>query len=193
MAGVAGMAGLAGMAGEPDVGTALSWWPAQRGVWTPIGWKDHLFRFNVVYNGIVLAEPCPSLMRRQHAEPYRGQDFQLTFAVYDGGDLPALPEVPTPLYKLDGGVGIQGWVEASATPILWTQWPVQDGLVIRQEVFAHVPGAPDVETGTEPISAWIRLSVAHVDEVAHPTASPSASDCRRSGSRTGCRTVSTTA
>ena len=25
-------------------------WPPQKNVWTPIGWKDHLFRFQVVYN-----------------------------------------------------------------------------------------------------------------------------------------------
>lgn len=159
---------VAGSTPEPTVESALQWWPPQRNVWTPVGWKDHLFRFNVVYNGIVIAEPCPSLMKRQHAEPYRGQDFQLTLAAYDGGAIPPLPAVPTPLYKLDGGIGRQGWVREHDTPVLWTDWPLQDGLTVRQEVFAHVPGAPDLETGIEPIYAWVRISVAHVDEVRAP-------------------------
>lgn len=153
---------------EPDVQSALAWWPKQRNVWTPIGWKDHLFRFNVVYNGTVIAEPCPRLMRRGHVDPFRGQDFQLTFAMYDNGELPPLPETPTPLYKLDGGFGIQGWRTELATPVLWTEWPLQDGVVVRQETFAHVPGARTVRTGIEPIYAWIRLSIAHVDEVRAP-------------------------
>lgn len=154
------------MTTEPDVAAALGWWPAQRNVWTPIGWKDHLFRFNVVYNGTVIAEPCPALMRRPHADRFEGEDFQLTPALYDGGDLPALPVEPTPLYKLDGGFGRQGWC-VGATPVLWTEWPVQDGLVVRQETFAHLP-AGRVTTGIEPIYAWIRLSVSHVDEVRAP-------------------------
>ncbi|GAB3419899.1 hypothetical protein [Flindersiella endophytica] len=153
---------------EPDVRTALSWWPKQRNVWTPIGWKDHQFRFNVVYNGIVIAEPCPSLMKRPHAEPFRGKDFQLTFAMYDDGDQPPLPRDPTPLYKLDQGFGIQGWRQDLRTPVLWTEWPSQAGLVMRQEIFAHVPGAPVVRTGVEPLYAWLRLSVVHVDEVRAP-------------------------
>jgi hypothetical protein len=42
---------------EPDARTALTWWTPQRGVWTPIGWKDHLFRFTSVYNGAILVTP----------------------------------------------------------------------------------------------------------------------------------------
>jgi len=42
---------------EPDAAVAAGWWPPQRNVWTPIGWKDHLFRFNVLYDGTVIASP----------------------------------------------------------------------------------------------------------------------------------------
>ncbi|MCK4966911.1 hypothetical protein KAS50_07760, partial [bacterium] len=41
----------AGLIAEPDAELASLWWPPHRNVWTPIGWKDHLFRFNVFYNG----------------------------------------------------------------------------------------------------------------------------------------------
>ncbi|HVX45098.1 MAG TPA: hypothetical protein VHC49_14510 [Mycobacteriales bacterium] len=149
---------------EPSVASALTWWPQQRNVWTPIGWKDHLFRFNVVYNGTIIAEPCPSLMKRDHVERFKGQDFQLTMAVHDGGDLPPLPVEPTPLYKLDGGFGRQSW-DSGSTPVLRTDFPLQDGLILRQEIFAHAPS--DSEVG--PLYAWIQLSVSHVDEVRAPS------------------------
>ena len=42
---------------EPDAALADTWWPPQRNVWTPIGWPNHLFRFNVIYNGTVVAQP----------------------------------------------------------------------------------------------------------------------------------------
>ena len=28
---------------EPNVQTALRWWTPQQNVWTPIGWKEHLW------------------------------------------------------------------------------------------------------------------------------------------------------
>ena len=51
----------------------------------------------------------------------------------------------------------QGWNEGTA-PVLWSEWS-QDGLLLRQEVFAHVPGGQPVESGVEPLFAWVRLSV----------------------------------
>ncbi len=36
---------------EPNANIACNWWPDVTNVWTPIGWPNHLFRFNVVYDG----------------------------------------------------------------------------------------------------------------------------------------------
>ncbi|MEO9022680.1 MAG: hypothetical protein ABI237_17410, partial [Ginsengibacter sp.] len=44
---------------EPSMAKALIEWPDQINVWTPVGWKDHSYRFNVVYNGDILAVPAP--------------------------------------------------------------------------------------------------------------------------------------
>src|SRR5437879_10589700 len=46
---------------NPELTAELAklWWPDQRNIWTPIGWKDHYFRFNVLYNGWIVCEPCP--------------------------------------------------------------------------------------------------------------------------------------
>ena len=51
----------------------------------------------------------------------------------------------------------QGWKDDEA-PVLWPEWS-KDGLRIRSEVFAHVPGGGDVKTGNQPLFLWLRLRV----------------------------------
>ncbi|MDR1121193.1 MAG: hypothetical protein LBM08_09780 [Dysgonamonadaceae bacterium] len=154
---------------EPNVEIAKSWWPDQRNVWTPVGWKDHYFRFNILYNGAILAEPCPHWApTRPHSLKWLDKDFMLKIAPSIDGNPEELPDKLTSQWRLDGGHGIQGWRTDKQTPVLWTDFPLQEGLVVRQEVFAHIKGARDVETGIEPLYAWIRLSVIHVDELRHP-------------------------
>jgi hypothetical protein len=137
-----------GMA-EPNMETALGWWSELPNKWTPVGWKDHLFRFNVLFNGTVVAQP--DLNRR--TEAWKGQGVQLEFnpqptpvAWYE--DFPAQ----------DDGRVIQVWNEGHA-PVLRSDW-AWHGMLLRQEVFAHIPGAEAVKTGIEPLFAWIRLSIA---------------------------------
>gem|GEM_PF-5185174 len=43
----------------PNLKRPSLWWPDQKNVWTPTGWKDHVFRFNVIYKDAVLAMPAP--------------------------------------------------------------------------------------------------------------------------------------
>ena len=154
---------------EADVETARAWWPPERNVWTPVGWKDHYFRFNVVYNGTIICEPCPHFAPvRPHALRWKGQSFQLTFApTEDGMPLP-LPQKPAQLWRLDGGHGLQGWGAGHATPVLWTEWRLNEGVIVRQEIFSHIQGGQQVESGIEPHYAWIRLAVTHVDELRAP-------------------------
>ncbi|MBD1420887.1 hypothetical protein [Sphingobacterium chuzhouense] len=149
---------------EPNVELAKSWWPDQRNIWTPIGWKDHYFRFNVLYNGNVLVEPAPHWApMRKHSKKYLGQDFMLSFYPLPSGTPPPLPKEVTSLWRIDGGRGIQGWRKDKETPVLYTDFPLQEGIVVRKEIFANVKGSKDVETGIEPLYAWIRLSVTNVD------------------------------
>lgn len=48
---------LASSNGEPSFEKACQWWTDTTSIYTPLGWKDHLFRFNVLWNGTILAEP----------------------------------------------------------------------------------------------------------------------------------------
>ncbi|MBI3910593.1 MAG: hypothetical protein HY320_06635 [Armatimonadetes bacterium] len=135
---------------EPSFETACQWWTDLSDIWTPVGWKDHLFQFNVLFNGTILAQP--NLNRR--TQQWRRQGAQFTFVpsatgIVSGG---------WPVYVTrDDGMVRQGWND-SAAPVLWSEWS-QDGLLLRQEVFAHIPGAQDVSTGIEPLFAWVRLSI----------------------------------
>jgi hypothetical protein len=156
---------------ELNVELAKLWWPDQRNVWTPIGWKDHYFRFNVLYNGTVICEPCPHWTPpRPHAKRWLGQSFQLNFIPprVRGHAQPGLPKETTQLWRLDFGHGIQGWRTDKQTPVLWTEYRLQQGLIVRQEIFAHIKGSKDVQSGIEPIYAWIRLTVTHVDGLSAP-------------------------
>ena len=156
--------------GEPNVELAKLWWPEQRNVWTPIGWKDHYFKFNVLYNGMLMCEPAPGL--RQDAAPWRGQNFMLTFRASADGQPTPLPTAPLATWKMDGGQGIQGWTKGHETPVLWTEYRSQAGIVLKSEVFAHITSNEDIETALEPLYAWVRLSVSHLDQNRRPETFP---------------------
>jgi hypothetical protein len=134
---------------EPTAEVACTWWPDLRDYWTPIGWIDHPLRFNVLFNGTILADPDPW----GRLPMFKGLGVQLTVVPSPDGSYRQAPF----LTRDTGGVR-QGWLE-SDVPVLWSEWS-QDGLVLREEVFAHLPGGGAVETGREPLFAWVRLSIA---------------------------------
>lgn len=158
---------LAQTAPEPNMESALTWWQPQRGVWTPMGWPDHLFRFNIVYNGTILCPPAGA-WDKPHIRPYQGQDFQVNVQASADGKLPEPPTVTEKLYWRDHGLGMQGWHEDKNAPVLYTDYALNEGAVLRQEIFTRVPGAQAVESGVEPLFAWVRLSVNHLDEIRAP-------------------------
>ncbi|HEX6961102.1 MAG TPA: hypothetical protein VF175_04495, partial [Lacipirellula sp.] len=161
-------------AGEPSFETSKNWFPALRNVWTPVGVKNHPFRFTLLYNGTIIAEPH-ALRGSQHGaikeylNPFVGQGVQLSLSTSMDGAIPPKIDHPHQLSdNPDGGVGLQGWDEGHAAPVLWTNWPFMhhtgsSGYVVRQEVFAHTPGGQAVQTGKEPLYLWVRLLVEHVD------------------------------
>ncbi|HWQ92513.1 MAG TPA: hypothetical protein VN673_12645, partial [Clostridia bacterium] len=96
---------------EPNVERAAAWWPETRNVWTPVGWKNHLFRFNVLFSGAILAEPHPqSPFAKQHTSPYAGQGVQLEIIPSASGGIPSPRNEPYPLADSNGNrFGRQGW------------------------------------------------------------------------------------
>ena len=135
------------VAEEPNYQTAAGWWKELPKKWTPIGWKNHLLRFNVLFNGAIVSKP--DLNGRTTKWIDRGVFL-----------------LPSPANPTDDGTTRQGWRTDHDAPVLWTEWSGSlyagaklSGPPARQEVFAHVPGAEDVKTGIEPLFAWVQMSV----------------------------------
>lgn len=154
---------------EPNVERARNWWLPQRNVWTPVGWKGHLFRFNCVYNGALICDPSWVMAAKPNTQPYHGKNFQTTVVMPQrGGGFRDFPASVREVWDDDLGYGSQGWQEDSDTPVLWTEHKRHEGLIIRQSVFAHVPGNAPVQTATEPIYAWTRFEVVYVSPLSAP-------------------------
>ncbi|MGH1564712.1 hypothetical protein [Mumia sp. DW29H23] len=154
---------------EPDVELAKHWWLPQRNVWTPIGWKGHLFRFTSIYNGALVAEPGAVISQKPNTGPYNGKNFQFTVVMPQrGGGFRPFPTSEHEVWDDDLGYRQQGWDEDSDAPVLWTEYRRQEGLVIRETVFGHLPGGGDVDTAIEPLYAWVRFEVVYVDPIKAP-------------------------
>src|ERR1051325_10376000 len=138
------------IAREPNLEAAFQWWSDLTNIWTPIGWKDHLMRFNVFWDGMILAEPHLN----QRSEKWKGLGAQVSFI--PNYKPTSATRGPVFLRQDDGSI-LQGWND-SEVPVLWTEW-FQDGVLLRQEVFAHIVCGGDVRRGDEPLFAWIRLSI----------------------------------
>lgn len=135
---------------EPSYAAACSWWSDLPNIWTPVGWKDHLFRFNIFWSGMLLAQP--NLNNR--TEQYAGQGLQAMIVPSLTGN--KIARTPAGILQDDGSVK-QGWTD-DAAPVLWTEWSAS-GLLLRQYVFAHIHGGGPVRTGDESIYAWVRLEI----------------------------------
>lgn len=133
---------------EPDISEAMTWWSELPAKWTPVGWKEHLFRFNVLYNGMVSA--IPDLNPR--TQEWKGFGMQLGVWPSIRAEFPGHVTSPQ-----DNGTVLQGWNDREA-PVLWSEW-AQEGLLLRQEIFGYVPGGAAAERGDEPLFAWMRLSI----------------------------------
>lgn len=103
---------------EPTFETACQWWPDTTNIWTPLGWKDHLFRFNVLWNSTVLADPTGGSNRR--AQRYRGRGMQVALAPHHSERFRDIRWMSAFL-RHDNGMVRQGWHDTAA-PLLWSQF-----------------------------------------------------------------------
>jgi hypothetical protein len=69
---------------EINESVVKNWWGDHKNVWTPLGWKDHLFRFNVFYNGTIIAQPYNNRRTTQ----WEDINFQLTITPFSHDNIP---------------------------------------------------------------------------------------------------------
>jgi hypothetical protein len=139
---------------EASFALASTWWADLWNIWTPLGWKDHLYHFNVLWDGTILAKP--DLNRRSHGQ---GVQVSLTPNFNDWKQRFAADTL-----RIDNHSVTQGWTD-DAAPVLWSQW-TNKGARLRCEVFAHVPGGGELVRGDEPIFLWMRVGIEEVREAA---------------------------
>ena len=134
---------------EPDFQTACGWWPEIPNKWTPIGWRDHMLRFNVLWNGSVLAT-VSGRQERMKVIGERVNALHLNLAPAKSEGVEYGCWVPnSSSRRVDNGLIRQGWLE-DEVPVLWTEW-FADGVVMRTEMFACIPGCGDTKRGDEPL------------------------------------------
>lgn len=138
---------------EPDFNTAAGWWTDLPNIWTTLGWKDHMQRFNVLWNGTLLALPN----RTKRGNIPAVNEAQISFIPHHNKNSSDDVYSDMPYLNHDDNLCNQGW-EPGDAPVLWTDIPA-DGLGNRIRMFAHVPGGTAVTTGIEPLFAWVRLGV----------------------------------
>jgi len=149
---------------EPTMEEALGWWPEQTGIWTPIGWRSHLFRFDVYYNGMIIAHPHASIfINKPHTKKYSTQG--IAYVPLASSQVPENGQ--TPVSQDSVGFGNQGMTD-NATPVIWNQWNTDTNATIRQYVFSHMETGKEVESGVEPIYAWIRYKVKACSDTEQP-------------------------
>src|SRR5215208_1532394 len=75
---------------EPNIEVASRWWSELTNVITPVGWRDHLHRFNILYDGTILARPPGKPGRFEGEKDPIAEGVQLTFVPsVDGRPPPA--------------------------------------------------------------------------------------------------------
>lgn len=139
---------------EPNLEMASQWWPDLTDYWTPVGWKHHRFRYNIFFDGTIYVDPALS----QTATAWAGQGVQIRVQPMASENVAAYDRLRAERYTLEDDRRCrQGWT-ADPAPVLWTEWS-RDGLLLREDIFAHVAGGAPVKDGLEPLFAWVRLSV----------------------------------
>ena len=96
---------------EPTFETTRQWWPDTPNIWTPLGWKDHPFRFNVLWNGTVLADPTG--VRNRRAQRWRGQGVQIALAPHQSERFREI-DTMSAFLRHDDGMVRQGWHDTAA-------------------------------------------------------------------------------
>src|SRR5215510_9938428 len=110
LAGVIRSIAISVQADEPNVETATKWWPELTYAITPVGWRDHFHRFNIVYQGTIIARPPEKPPQGDdNSQPLAG--VELAFSPSIDGAIPAQTGERKMETRDGQHVGDQGWAD----------------------------------------------------------------------------------
>lgn len=144
---------------------ACKFWPDQRGHWAPVSWKDHLYDFNVFYNGTILASPAGIGLNRNI--PPDDQVFAAELRTHILATEPTVEACDGTLmagFQPDGR-HVASWAKGSAPVYVVEHTIYNTAVYVEQRHFAHVPGGQRVRRGDEPHFLWVRYVVSDVIEI----------------------------
>lgn len=155
---------------------ACKYWPDQRGHWAPVSWKEHLYEFNVFYDGTIVANPTGLGMNLNvlPEDQIFASELRIRFmtrnpVVQQSSDSqPDTSLCDNSLMQLlnPDGRHIASWEKCKAPVYVIEQLVLCAPIVVRQKQFAHIPGGKSVKTGVEPLFLWVRFEIADViDEI----------------------------
>jgi hypothetical protein len=156
---------------EWNATAACAYWPDQREHWAPVSWKDHLFDFNVFYNGHVLADPVgiglnPNILPEQAVF---ASELRVVIGTSDplAGGAPDADPTGRPggadqmlvLLQNPDGRQVASWADGSAPVYRLDHNVLGTPLIVRQSQFAHLPGGRRTQLGDEPLFLWMRFEL----------------------------------
>ncbi|MEN8227699.1 MAG: twin-arginine translocation signal domain-containing protein [Bacteroidota bacterium] len=155
---------------EPTLDEAIHYWQEMEDSHSGLGWPDHMFDFNVLWNGGIVAKP--DLNRRTTRYKDLGAFFRLLPITGEEAILDSVDKVKNG-YNYGRGswkdinFTAQNWREdwpcrtrklGSQAPVLVSRWHHR-GVILESSVFACTAKGEPVKQGDEPLYAWVRLSV----------------------------------
>lgn len=144
---------------EPDMDTAISWYPRMKNQYAPLGWKDCLFEYLITWNGDIVV-PTDVLIK-QGLEKYHDADAQFAF-FWQVGDM-----MNCSGNKLHDNEPCQQSYLDEWKPCVVTEKYTQ-GLEIIETAFAYTPGFCDLTAGDESLYLWVSFDVSKAIEVLVP-------------------------
>ena len=153
------------MNNEWNAKLACDFWPDQRGHWAPVSWKDHLYDFNVFYNGTILADPGGLGLNRNIPPEDQAHSGELRVAI--SANEPTAESLAGQLMSgfLPDARHIASWAKGAAPQLVIEHCMHNAAVYVEQRQFAHVPGGQRVRRGDEPHFLWVRFVVSDVVEI----------------------------
>lgn len=144
---------------EPDMKIAASWYPRMKNQYAPLGWKNSLFEFLVLWNGDIAAPTKIPLKRG--LEAYHHADAQFNFH-WKVGDL--LGYGASKLF--DNSPIKQEYLDGWKPVIISTS--LVHGLEIKETAFVHFPKTGEVTEGDENLFMWVDFDIKKAIEILVP-------------------------